>query len=91
MVCEQPSVKHSAAGEGSAHAVDRKLEGERSILSMAGLLLSSGPNKPEKQVNRNLIKFNKNKCKILYLEEKNTTNLHSLGDQRESSFPKKDL
>lgn len=27
MVCEQPSVKHSAAGEGSAHAVDRKPEG----------------------------------------------------------------
>lgn len=48
MVCEQPSVKHSAAAEGSAHAADRKLERERSTCLMAGLLLSSSPNKLEK-------------------------------------------
>lgn len=48
MVCEQPSAKHSAAGEGSAHAVDRKLEEERSTCSMVRLLLSSSLNKLEK-------------------------------------------
>lgn len=48
MLCELPSVKHSAAGEGSEHTVDRKLEAERSTCLMAELLLSSSHSKLEK-------------------------------------------
>lgn len=38
-----------------------------------------------------LIKSNKIKCEILYLEQNTATTICSLGDQLESNFPKKDL
>lgn len=58
---------------------------------IAGLPLSSSLNKLEKYNNGNLIKFNKNKCEVLYLEQNNPMNLYSSGNKLENSFPKKDL
>lgn len=46
----------------------------------------------DKWIDRNLMKYNKGKCQVLYLRRNNPIHQYMLGDsQMESSFAEKDL